>query len=90
MDIKSIIDRTAVRRSLLLRNEKSKQFYLLLGMVDVVEPDMQDFPIDKRKVVCERSYGSSGSNPYNLYYTKDVITVCESFLRDTENAYNVT
>lgn len=28
-------------------------------------------------------------NPYNLYYTEDVITLSESFLKDTENAYNV-
>lgn len=89
MDLKSIIGKCAIRHSLLLRSENTKQYYLLLGIVDVVEPDMQDFPADKRKMVCERSHNSSGRNPYNLYYTEDVITLSESFLKDTENAYNV-
>ena len=89
MDFKSIIGKYAIRHSLLLRNENTEQYYLLLGIVDVVEPDMQDFPADKRKMVCERSHNFSGRNPYNLYYTEDVITVSESFLNDTENAYNV-
>lgn len=89
MDFKSIIGKYAIRHSLLLRNENTEQYYLLLGIVDVVEPDMQDFPADKRKMVCERSHNSSGRNPYNLYYTEDVITVSESFLNDTENAYYV-
>jgi len=89
MDINSIIGKYAIRHSLLLRNEKTKLFYLLLGIVDVVEPDMQDFPTDERKVVCERSHDSSGKNPYNLYYTEDLITVDEAFLKNTENAYIV-
>lgn len=89
MDINSIIGKYAIRHTLLLRNEKTKLFYLLLGIVDVVEPDMQDFPTDERKVVCERSHDSSGKNPYNLYYTEDVITVDEAFLKNTENAYIV-
>ena len=89
MDINSIIGKEAIRHSLLLRSENTKQYYLLLGIVDVVESDMQDFSADKRMVVCDRSHGSSKKNPYNLYYTEDVITVSESFLKDTENAYNV-
>lgn len=59
MDINCIIGKEAIRHSLLLRSENTKQYYLLLCIVDVVEPDMQDYPIDKRKVVCERSHGSS-------------------------------
>lgn len=89
MDINSIIGKEAIRHSLLLRSENTKQYYLLLGIVDVVEPDMQDFPADKRMVVCDRSHDSSKKNPYNLYYTEDVITVSDSFLKDTVNAYIV-
>lgn len=89
MDLKSIIGKYAIRHSLLLRSENTKQYYLLLGIVDVVESDMQDFSADKRMVVCDRSHGSSKKNPYNLYYTEDVITVSDSFLKDTENAYIV-
>ena len=89
MELRSIIGKTAHRHSLLLKNEKANQFYLLWGIVDVVEPDMQDFPIDKRKMVCERSHDSSEKNPYNLYYTEDVITINEAILKDTENAYIV-
>ena len=89
MDFKSIIGKYAIRHSLLLRNENTEQYYLLLGIVDVVESDMQDFSADKRMVVCDRSHGSSKKNPYNLYYTEDVITVSDSFLKDTENAYIV-
>ena len=47
MDINSIIGKEAIRHSLLLRSENTKQYYLLLGIVDVVEPDMQDFPTEK-------------------------------------------
>lgn len=89
MELRSIIGKTAHRHSLLLKNEKANQFYLLWGIVDVVEPDMQDFPIDKRKMVCERSHDSSEKNPYNLYYTEDVITINEAILKDAENAYIV-
>lgn len=89
MELRSIIGKTAHRHSLLLKNEKANQFYLLWGIVDVVEPDMQDFPIDKRKMVCERSHDSSKKNPYNLYYTEDVITINEAILKDAENAYIV-
>lgn len=44
MDINSIIGKEAIRHSILLRSENTEQYYLLLGIVDVVEPDMQDFP----------------------------------------------
>lgn len=87
MVIDNIIGKVAIRRSLLLRNENTKSYYLLLGIVDVVEPDMQDYPRNEREVICERSHESSGNNPYNLYYTEEVITVKEDFLKDTENAY---
>lgn len=43
MDLKSFIGKYAIRHSLLLRSENTKQYYLLLGIVDVVESDMQDF-----------------------------------------------
>lgn len=87
MDINCFIGKVAFRRSLLLRNEKAKLYYLLLGIVDFVEPDMQDYPTKERKAVCERSHDSSGKNLYNLYYTEETMTVNEAFLNDTANAY---
>ena len=89
MDINSIIGKEAIRHSLLLRNENTEQYYLLLCIVDVVEPDMQDYRTNKGTIICARSHNSSGKNPYNLYYTEDVITINEAILKDTENAYIV-
>ncbi len=87
MELRSIIGKTAHRHSLLLKNEKANQFYLLWGIVDVVEPDMQDYSVKEQQVICKRSQSSSGRNPYNVYYTHDIITLDEQFLKSPENAY---
>lgn len=87
--LNNLIGKKVRRHSILLRNEKAKKFYLLLGIIDAVEEDMQDCTHDGEKAICERSSTSSGKNPYNIYYTSDIVTISNEFVVNPAEKYVV-
>lgn len=88
-DMDNLIGKKVRRHTILLRNEKAKNFYLLLGIIDAVENDMQDYPHDGEKTICERASTSSGKNPYNIYYTSDIATISNEFVANPAENYVV-
>lgn len=53
-EMDNLIGKKVRRHTILLRNEKAKNFYLLLGIIDAVENDMQDYPHDGEVSVQKR------------------------------------
>ena len=65
----------AIRHILSIRDENTHQFHAVFMIVDILEPDMQDYPADvanalKTKKLPFRSVASQSSNMYNAYLTK--------------------
>lgn len=60
-------------------------FHAVFMIVDVLEPDMQDYPVDVAKALKEkerpfRSVASKGSNKYNAYLTSEYISIDKAFV----------
>ena len=85
----NLIGKKVRRHSILLRNEDAKKYYLLLGIIDAVEEDMQDYPHDGEKTICKRASTSSEKNPYNIYYASDIVTISKEFMENPAEGYVV-
>lgn len=85
----NLIGKKVRRHSILLGNENAKKFYLLLGVIDAVENDMQDYPHDGEIIIRKRASTSSGKNQYNIYYKSDIATISNEFVANPAGNYVV-
>ena len=77
----------AIRHILSIRDEHTQQFHAVFMIVDILEPDMQDYPADvanalKTKKLPFRSVASQSSNMYNSYLTSEYISIDKEFIND--------
>lgn len=77
----------AIRHILSIRDEHTHQFHAVFTIVDILEPDMQDYPADvanalKTKKLPFRSVASQSSNMYNAYLTSEYISIDKEFIND--------
>ena len=77
----------AIRHILSIRDEHTQQFHAVFMIVDILEPDMQDYPADvanalKTKKPPFRSIASQSSNMYNAYLTSEYISIDKEFIND--------
>lgn len=77
----------AIRHILSIRDEHTHQFHAVFMIVDILEPDMQDYPADvanalKTKKLPFRSVASQSSNMYNAYLTSEYISIDKEFIND--------
>lgn len=84
--------RLACRHTFSMLEQKSKRYILLFGVIDIIEPDMQDYPQSieealKAKPFLYRSSKSSGSNEYNVYYARNFIIVTNEMLENPFDNY---
>lgn len=79
------IGKYARRYTLSLYSTQTQKYILLYALVDVLEPDMQDYPADpaqavSAKPIVERSKNSQGTNEYNVYLSIDVVQLTKEFI----------
>ena len=87
----------AIRHILSIYEEKKHLFHAVFMIVDVLEPDMQDYPADVAKALKVkerpfRSVASKGSNKYNAYLTSEYIRIDKAFVTNPTSGldYNGT
>ena len=76
---------TAIRHILSIHDENTDEYHAVFMIVDVLEPDMQDYPSDINHRKLYRSASSSGNNEYNAYLSKDYISISKDFVNDPAN-----